>query len=298
MAALNPADRYDDVKAYTTQAKLAQQAGTPHLIPWPPKDERLALRCMDAYYNEQIAYYSGWCKQTNMKHIDLPAYLFQQWKSMPGRLTMYNRRKELKTEWDKKNVSVAVGMSACTNPFADPDAVAAERQQTEEFEAAALAQAAVSSGNPLVDQVRRANSDMPTTFVDGSPSLPPLQAAPPPRDIVHSGSGQMNVFVGATPLPQVQKRPSTVLVLDDEKSPEPSKKKTFPPVPRLDAAPSAQATAAKPAPTKKEDKTGNTSDEEPSPTEMKNMMKELMRQNKQLQAQLKAANPVKKEPIS
>ena len=102
MAALNPNDRYDDVKAYTNQVKLAQQAGVHGQVPWPPRDERLALRCMDAYYNEQIDYYSGWCKDTKMKHIDLPGTLFHTWKSMPGRLVMYNKRKELKAKWDEK----------------------------------------------------------------------------------------------------------------------------------------------------------------------------------------------------
>ncbi len=142
MNPLNQNDRYDDVKAYSLQAKLAQQAGTPHLVPWPPRDERLALRCMDAYYTEQIAFYSKWCKQITMKHIDLPPHLFQAWKSMPGRLAMYNHRKEIKLKYEKDNPVQAIGLNAMTNPFADAGAVSAERERTEAAEALAMASAA------------------------------------------------------------------------------------------------------------------------------------------------------------
>jgi len=137
MAACDPNDKYIDVKAYTNQWKLAQQSGTTHLVPWPPKNEQLAMRCMDAYYVEQLAYYNGWCKQTNMKHVDLPGNLFTQWKSMPGRLVMYNTRKALKKEWDE-NHPTNVGMTASTNPFADPEAVAAEQQQAQAAQSVAV----------------------------------------------------------------------------------------------------------------------------------------------------------------
>ncbi len=147
MNGLNQNDRYDDVKAYTTQAKLAQQAGTPHLVPWPPRDERLALRCMDAYYQEQIALYSGWCKETTLRHIDLPPILFQRWKSMPGRLASYNHRKEIKAKYEKENPVQGFGLTAMTNPFADASAVTAERQRTEAAEALAMASAAMSRYN-------------------------------------------------------------------------------------------------------------------------------------------------------
>lgn len=270
MNGLNQNDRYEDVKAYTTQAKLAQQAGTPHLVPWPPRDERLALRCMDAYYTEQIAFYSGWCKQTTLKHIDLPGHLFQTWKSMPGRLGMYNHRKEIKAKFEKENPVQVVGLSAMTNPFAEASAVTAERQRTEAAEALAMASAAVSSGNPELDQARQDHPDMPTTFVDGRTALPPLAQ--------QQGSGQQNVPPSAQ-----QKRPSTVLILDDESAKKP---KFHVPTVGFDGKAMPPAPAA------------NTSDDELSPAEMKRMLLELMKDKRKLQAELLKTVPIKKEPIS
>ncbi len=186
-------DRYDDVKAYTLQAKLAQQAKVQNTIPWPPRDEALALRCMDAYYNEQVAYYNSWTKQTTMRHIDLPPHLFQQWKQMPGRLELYNSRKALKAEWDKKQ-PLNAGLTACTNPFADQASIAAEQAQREALEAQALDSTLSANINEQVVAARQAHPGMTINFIDGTPSIPPA-------NIIHRGDGQQNNFL----LPPVQR---------------------------------------------------------------------------------------------
>lgn len=287
----NPSDTYADVKNYITQWKLAQQAGTPNLVPWPPRDERLALRCMDAYYNEQLAYYNGWCKQTQMKHIDLPGNLFTTWKSMPGRLVMYNTRKKLKADYEAKH-PVNVGLSAATNPFADPAAVAAEREMVETLSAQAVGNAialnAAGSGNAQLDQARLAHPDLPVSFVDGSPSLPAL-AAPPPRrplpppppapaatpvDVVQRGSGQQLVIGGVAQPPRPPpvappKEKSTLLVLSDEEAPAPKRSKTFPAVPKLGVDQQAEEEAPL------------------TPAEMMKVIKELEKRNRLMEQRMK-----------
>lgn len=173
-------DKFEDVKAYIHQAKLAQQAGVPKTVPWPPLDDRLRHRCADAYYLEQIAVYEGWIKLEDavIKHIDLND--FNAWRTLPGRQDLYNRRKALKAEWEK-NQPKSVGLSAATNPFAPAAAKAAEQARAAKAAEQAMDGAVSAEVNASARAMREANPGMTINFIDGTPSiLPPVRKQPPP----------------------------------------------------------------------------------------------------------------------
>jgi hypothetical protein len=125
-------DTYEDVKKYVAKRRQAEKAGTPDVIPWNPTNKDFRFRCMDAYYKEEIAHYSGWATGDKlMKHIELKEVNeideYKEWMRMPGRRDLYNSRKALKEEWDKKQPKL--GLDPLTNPFANTAAKATHQKK-------------------------------------------------------------------------------------------------------------------------------------------------------------------------
>lgn len=257
-------DRFEDVKAYIHQAKLAQQAGVPKTVPWPPLDDRLRHRCADAYYLEQIAIYEGWIKLEDavIKHIDLTD--FNAWRTLPGRQDLYNRRKALKAEWEK-NQPKSVGLSAATNPFAPAAAKAAEQARTAKAAEQAMDGAVSAEVNASARAMREANPGMTINFIDGTPSIPGAS-------IVQRGDGQQNVFV----LPPVRKQP-------------PPPPPVAPPV-RLEIAPEEPRKRFDVPLVNNDIHTAPT--EQPSLADIMSAVRHLQKENSALKRQLAAANPI------
>jgi len=258
---IDPTDKYLDVRAYIHEANLAQQAKTPHLWPWPPVDTRLRHRCADAFYQEQIAFYEGWIteEQKVTKHIDLSD--FNAWRVLPGRQDLYNRRKLLKAEWEKKQPK-SIGLTAATNAFAPPAAKLAEEAKAREqaLQVVMLDTAQSSNLSAQTQAMQAAHPGMQINFIDGTPSIPPAlprvgKLPPPPPPV-------------APPAPPTQR----VEIPDD-----PPKNKNL-------AVPLVKTDTLAPAATQPED--------QPTLADIMNIVKYLRQENRDLKRKLASGNPV------